>query len=69
MKNLNGYNMKKPSKGQWQKSALLVDDAEAKVCAGCGDSNPEYILDDRHLCFDCYRAEKYYWAKGTDTHL
>ncbi len=33
-------------------------------CAGCGDKNPEYVIDDRPLCFDCYKAEKYYWAKG-----
>ena len=36
----------------------------AEECAGCGEKNPEYVLDDRHLCVDCYRAEKYYWAKG-----
>ncbi len=35
-----------------------------KLCAACGESNPEYVLDERKLCFDCYKAEKYYWAKA-----
>jgi len=35
----------------------------SSVCAGCGEKNPEYVLDERQLCFDCYRAERYYWAK------
>jgi hypothetical protein len=34
------------------------------LCAACGECNPEYVRDDRKLCFDCYRAEKYYWAKA-----
>jgi hypothetical protein len=34
-----------------------------RKCAGCGEDNPEYILEDTPLCFDCYRAEKYYWEK------
>ncbi len=34
-----------------------------KVCASCGEDSPEYVLDDRNLCFDCYKAERYYWAK------
>jgi hypothetical protein len=37
----------------------------AGKCAGCGESNPEYVLEDKQLCFDCYKAEKYYWAKGS----
>ena len=36
----------------------------SSVCAGCGEKNPEYVLDERHLCFDCYKAERYYWAKS-----
>ena len=32
-------------------------------CANCGEKNPEFIIDDRQLCFDCYRIEKFYWAK------
>ena len=35
-----------------------------RLCAACGESNPEYVLDNRKLCFDCYKAEKYYWAKA-----
>jgi hypothetical protein len=27
------------------------------ICAGCGADNPEYILDERELCLDCYKAE------------
>jgi formamidopyrimidine-DNA glycosylase len=34
------------------------------LCDACGESNPEYVLDTRKLCFDCYKAEKYYWAKA-----
>ncbi len=26
-------------------------------CARCGDKDPEYVLDDRLLCIDCYSAE------------
>ena len=37
---------------------------ETNLCAACGESHPEYVLDDRKLCFDCYKAEKYYWAKA-----
>jgi hypothetical protein len=33
------------------------------MCAGCEKAKPEYILEDRPLCFDCYKAEKYYCAK------
>ncbi len=32
-------------------------------CANCGEKHPEYALDERKLCFDCYRAERFYWAK------
>jgi hypothetical protein len=38
-----------------------------KLCAACGENNPEYVLDERKLCFDCYKAEKYYWAKAYAT--
>jgi recombinational DNA repair protein (RecF pathway) len=34
-------------------------------CASCGEKKPEYVLDERKLCFDCYRAEKFYWTKDT----
>ncbi len=27
-------------------------------CDSCGDNGAEYMLDDRHLCFDCYKLEK-----------
>ncbi|MCW3999110.1 MAG: hypothetical protein NWE93_02595 [Candidatus Bathyarchaeota archaeon] len=27
------------------------------ACAGCGADNPEYLLDDRQLCVDCYKSE------------
>jgi len=37
-------------------------------CAGCREANPEYMLEDRPLCFDCYKAEKYYWAKEAIKH-
>ncbi len=37
---------------------------EMDECANCGEKNPEYNLDDRQLCYDCYRAEKFYWAKS-----
>ncbi len=32
----------------------------AENCAGCGEKNPEYSLDDRQLCCDCYNAEQRY---------
>ena len=51
---------------QTRKNRLQINDAK---CAGCGGDNFEYTLEDRHLCFDCYRAEKFYWAKGVDTSL
>jgi len=48
------------------KRAFCSNDAEkmSEVCAGCGEQNPEYVLEDNQLCFDCFRAEKNYWAKG-----
>jgi hypothetical protein len=39
--------------------------ADMEKCAGCGGENPEFVLEETHLCFDCYKAEKYYWAKGS----
>lgn len=45
-----------------RKQATTIDEL-CGVCAGCGEKNPEYVLDERRLCFDCYRAERYYWAK------
>jgi hypothetical protein len=48
---------------------LLLDvctgDLCMNECANCGEKKPEYVIDDRTLCFDCYRAEKFYWAKET----
>lgn len=32
-------------------------------CAGCGEKNPEYVLEDRQLCSDCYRTERHYCDK------
>lgn len=37
--------------------------ARMDMCANCGEKQPEYIFDERKLCYDCYRAEKFYWAK------
>ncbi len=46
--------------------SLAEYDAELETkCAGCGEIHPEYMLDDRPLCYDCYKAERYYWAKVT----
>jgi hypothetical protein len=67
--NLNGYNLENGNKKSPHRTAYPVVDAKVEECAGCGDKNPEYVLEDRRLCFDCYRAEKYYWAKSLDTHL
>jgi hypothetical protein len=29
-------------------------------CAGCGRKNPEYVLEDRQLCLECYKADLNY---------
>jgi hypothetical protein len=64
----NNCNKIKEKKKQLRadKGAACINGAKKmdEVCAGCGEHNPEYTLEDNRLCFDCYKAEKYYWAKG-----
>ena len=59
-------NTNEDKKGvQGETNVYPKNDSEIeKLCAACGESNPEYVLDERKLCFDCYKAEKYYWAKA-----
>ncbi len=45
------------------KDSLRIENVKIDKCAGCETENPEYVLEDRQLCFDCYTAEKCYWAK------
>ncbi|MDI9577565.1 MAG: hypothetical protein WC203_04160 [Candidatus Bathyarchaeia archaeon] len=28
------------------------------ICYSCGETSPEYVLDDRPLCWTCYRRER-----------
>lgn len=66
MRTLNVCNLPTGNKKSVQVDEDVSPFSDTKIaeeCAGCGEKNPEYVLDDRHLCFDCYRAEKYYWAK------
>jgi hypothetical protein len=32
-------------------------------CACCGKEQPEYALEDKQLCVDCYIAEISFWNK------
>lgn len=32
--------------------------SESESCYSCGKKNPEYQLDDRPLCGECYQREK-----------
>jgi len=67
LKILHDCNLQKGDKKHLQagkNKSSVSDDKIAEECAGCGEKNPEYVLEDRHLCFYCYKAEKHYWAKG-----
>ncbi len=35
---------------------MAVDNSNK--CYSCGKNEPEYLLDDRPLCCDCYNREK-----------
>jgi hypothetical protein len=67
LKNLNDCNLIGDKKQvQEDKNRQFVSMAKgAEKCAVCGGENPEFVLEDTHLCFDCYKAEKYYWSKGS----
>jgi hypothetical protein len=45
-----------------QNRLLGKENVEAK-CAGCGGDSPEYFLDDRQLCVECYAGEGHFCAK------
>jgi hypothetical protein len=32
-------------------------------CATCGGERPEYTLEDKQLCVECYNAEIDFWNK------
>jgi hypothetical protein len=56
---LNNHVEKKGRNKQTETCGFALVDAEGKqTCGGCGQLNPEYVLDDKPLCFDCYKVEK-----------
>ena len=46
--------------------ALCINDAKkmGEVCAGCGEQNPEYALEDNRLCFDVIDPKNTIGPKG-----
>jgi hypothetical protein len=55
---------KKESEMDVQTGENLLSNQE---CACCGKKNPEYSLEDKELCLECYRTEIDFWAKGSLT--
>jgi hypothetical protein len=56
---LNNHSQNRGRNKQTETCGFDLVDAKGKqTCAGCGQWNPEYALDDKPLCLDCYRAEK-----------
>ncbi len=56
---VNTHGKNKGNSKQTETCAFdLVDEEGKAACAGCGQWNPEYNLDDKPLCLDCYKAEK-----------
>lgn len=37
---------------------MVMADLEKNLCYSCGESEPEYVLDDRPLCWKCYQREE-----------
>jgi len=67
--NMSKKNEKNRACIQASEDQYGIDSNVETKCAGCREGNPEYMLEDRPLCFDCYKAEKYYWAKEAIKHL
>jgi len=61
--NMSSSSKKNKQNIQTTEASVEYDSSLETKCAGCGDIHPEYMLDDRYLCYDCYKAERYYWAK------
>jgi hypothetical protein len=42
--------------------ASIFSDLDSQ-CATCGGERPEYALEDKRLCAECYNAEISFWNK------
>lgn len=47
-----------------QSESICSGEKTEKKCAGCNQKIPEYVLDDRQLCLDCYKTEICYLEKN-----
>ncbi len=54
MKKVQKNKRDQKGKAAFSRNILGIDDK----CAGCGEDYPEYVLEDRQLCLDCYAAEE-----------
>jgi hypothetical protein len=45
-----------------QANNTCVGTKNTQNCSGCDVKNPEYVLEDRQLCSDCYIAESHFFS-------
>jgi hypothetical protein len=53
---------RKNNKNEKCVQASTTSDLDSQ-CACCGKDQPEYALEDKQLCVDCYTAEISFWNK------